>query len=84
MMLMLNLKEVIQGFFREFLKREISEETEDAIQRQVRGKETQKHLLKQLAFENSNEESQVMLLPIKEKDDIMGYLRASRTVGSKI
>ena len=54
----------------------------EAIEKQVKGKETQELLSKQLAFENANEDCQAILRPIKEKEDIMGYLKACRNVGS--
>lgn len=46
----------------------------DAIQRQIRGKEEQQHLIKTLAFENANENRQAILHPIREKENVIVYL----------
>ena len=39
-------------------------------------------ILKQLAFENANEECQSMLRPIQETGSLMEYLKACRDIGS--
>ena len=39
-------------------------------------------ILKQLAFENANEECQSMLRPIRETGSLMEYLKACRDIGS--
>ena len=39
-------------------------------------------ILKQLAFENANEECQSMLRPIRETGSLMEYLEACRDIGS--
>lgn len=46
-----------------------------AIQRQVGGKKTQQHLIRQLTFENGNDECQAILHTIKERDDVLEYVR---------
>jgi hypothetical protein len=55
---------------------------EDSIEKQVRGDQTQKILLRQLAFDNANEDCQSLIQPIKETGDIMDYLKACRNVGT--
>jgi hypothetical protein len=54
---------------------------EESIEKQVRGDQTQKYLLHQLAFDNANEDCQSLIRPIKETGDIMDYLKACRNVG---
>ena len=39
-------------------------------------------ILKQLAFENANEECQSMLRPIRETNSLMEYLKAYKDIGS--
>ena len=39
-------------------------------------------ILKQLAFENTNEECQSMLRPIRETSSFMEYLKAYKDIGS--
>ena len=42
----------------------------------------QNFILKQLAFENANEECQSMLRPIRETGSLMEYLKACKDIGS--
>jgi hypothetical protein len=55
---------------------------EESIEKQVRGDQTQKILLCQLAFHNANEDCQSLIRPIKETGDIMDYLKACCNVGT--
>lgn len=45
-------------------------------------KETQKYLLRLLAFENANEDCHMISCPITEKEDVMGYCKTCQSVGS--
>lgn len=54
----------------------------DAIQKHVTCEETPQYLLRQLAFENANGDCQAILLPIRERKDVMGYLKACGKVDS--
>lgn len=54
----------------------------DAIQRKVKYKETQQHLLKNIYLENANEDCQAILCSTKEREDVMGYLKVCENVGS--
>lgn len=51
----------------------------DAVQ--VRRKETQQYLIRQLAFENANEDCQTILHPIRKRD-VMGCMKACQNIGS--
>jgi hypothetical protein len=55
---------------------------EESIEKQVRGDQTQKFLLRQLAFNNDNEDCRSLIRPFKETGDIMYYLKAFRNVGA--
>jgi hypothetical protein len=55
---------------------------EESIEKQVRGYQTQKILLHQLAFDNANEDCQSLIRPFKETGDIMDYLKACCNVGT--
>ena len=54
----------------------------DAIEKSIRDETLQNIILKQLAFENANEECQSMLRPIRETGSLMEYLKACRDTGS--
>lgn len=54
----------------------------DEIQRHVTCEETPQYLLRQLGFKNANGDCQAILLPIRERKDVMGYLKACGKVDS--
>ena len=54
----------------------------DAIEKSIRDETLQNIILKQLAFENANEECRSMLTPIQETGSLMEYLKACRDIGS--
>lgn len=43
---------------------------------QVKGKEIQEYLIRQLDFENANKNWQSILYPIRKREDMMGYMKA--------
>ncbi|XP_077915011.1 endogenous retrovirus group K member 8 Gag polyprotein [Halichoerus grypus] len=55
---------------------------EMAIDRQVDNKPAKEHLLKQLAFENANEDCQAAIRPHRETGGILDYLRLCRNIGT--
>jgi len=54
----------------------------DAIEKSFKDVTLQNIILKQLAFENSNEECQSVLRPIRETGPLMEYLKAYKDIGS--
>lgn len=54
----------------------------NCIEKQVRDDSTRKLLLRQLAFDNANEDCQAVIRPIKEREDLLGYLKACRNIGT--
>ena len=54
----------------------------DAIEKSIRDETLQNIILKQLAFENANEECRSVLRPISETSSLMEYLKACRDIGS--
>ena len=52
----------------------------DAIEKSIKDVTLQNIILKQLAFENTNEECQSMLRPIRETNSLMEYLKACRDI----
>ena len=54
----------------------------DAVKKSIRDETLQNIILKQLAFENANEECRSMLRPIRETSSLMEYLKACRDIGS--
>jgi hypothetical protein len=55
---------------------------EESIGKQERGDQAQKFLLHQLAFDNTNEDCQSLIQPIRETSNIMDYLKACHNVGN--
>ena len=58
------------------------EKLKDAIEKSIRDKTLQNIILKQLVFENANEECQSVLRPIRETGSLMEYLKAYRDIRS--
>ena len=54
----------------------------DAIEKSIKDVTLQNIILKQLTFENANEECQSMLRPIRETNSLMEYLKAYKDIGS--
>ena len=54
----------------------------DAVEKSIRDETLQNIILKQLAFENANEECRSMFTPIRETGSLMEYLKACRDFGS--
>ena len=54
----------------------------DAVEKSIRDETLQNIILKQLAFENANEECRSMLRPIRETGSLMEYFKACRDIGS--
>ena len=54
----------------------------DAIKKSIKDKTLQNIILKQLAFENANEECRSVLRPIRETSSLMEYLKVCRDTGS--
>ena len=54
----------------------------DAVKKSIKDETLQNIILKQLAFENDNEECRSMLRPIRETGSLMEYLKACRDIRS--
>ena len=52
------------------------------MEKSIKDVTLQNIILKQLAFENANEECQSMLRPIRETGSLMEYLKAYKDIGS--
>jgi hypothetical protein len=55
---------------------------EESIEKQVRGDQTQKILLCQLAFDNTSKDCRNLFEPIQETGDIIDYLKSYRNEGT--
>ena len=71
---------IIQGHEEEYSQ--FIGKLKDAVEKSIKDVTLQNTILKQLAFENANEECGSVLRPIRETGSLMEYLKACRDFGS--
>ena len=71
---------IIQGHEEEYSQ--FIGKLKDAVEKSIKDATLQNIILKQLVFENANEECRSVLRPIREIGSLMEYLKACRDIGS--